>query len=148
MACALADGTRPLPGGLIHQTHGWRVEHCTGPLGVGTLIVKPKRHVLYVSELNDDEATEMGPLLHQTATAVRELTDAQQVYICLWSHGPVHIHYVVQPALAETIEGFGVYGPKMQAAQFLRGEVVDPTPAAAFADRARNWFNAHRRDRG
>jgi hypothetical protein len=46
LACDLTEGRVPLPGGLIHETSRWRVEHCVGPLGVGTLIVKPKRHVL------------------------------------------------------------------------------------------------------
>jgi hypothetical protein len=41
MACALSDGRLPLPGGLIHRTAYWRVEHCIGPLGLGTLTVEP-----------------------------------------------------------------------------------------------------------
>jgi diadenosine tetraphosphate (Ap4A) HIT family hydrolase len=53
------------------------VEHCVGPLGVGTLIAKPKRHVLHVAELTDREAAEMGPLLRATACAVQDLTGAK-----------------------------------------------------------------------
>jgi diadenosine tetraphosphate (Ap4A) HIT family hydrolase len=143
LACDLTAGVVPVPGGLIFETEGWRVEHCVGPLGVGTLVVKPKRHVLYLADITENEAREMGPLLRNTATAVRELTKASQVYVCLWSHGPVHIHYVVQPALPETIAEFGVYGPRMQAAMFARGGSVDAGAAAAFAERARSWF-AHR----
>lgn len=45
IACDLTHGRRDLPGGLIHETPHWRVEHCIGPLGVGTLVVKPLRHV-------------------------------------------------------------------------------------------------------
>jgi len=143
LACDLTAGVIPVPGGLIFETEGWRVEHCVGPLGVGTLVVKPKRHVLHLADITQDEALEMGPLLKDTATAVRDLTEASQVYVCLWSHGPVHIHYVVQPALPETIAEFGVYGPGLQAAMFARGGSVDPCLAAAFAERARSWF-AHR----
>ena len=79
LACDLTAGEAPLPGGVILETELWRVEHCVGPLGVGTLIVKPRRHVLYVSDLTTAEAVEMGPLLHRTATVVRELTPASQV---------------------------------------------------------------------
>jgi len=39
LACDLAAGRQPLPGGVIHQTESWLVEHCVGPLGLGTLIV-------------------------------------------------------------------------------------------------------------
>jgi hypothetical protein len=41
LACDLAEGRLPLPGGRIHETTHWLVEHCVGPLAVGTLIVKP-----------------------------------------------------------------------------------------------------------
>ncbi len=39
--CDLSHGRVHLPGGSIHRTDHWVVEHCAGPLGVGTLIVKP-----------------------------------------------------------------------------------------------------------
>jgi diadenosine tetraphosphate (Ap4A) HIT family hydrolase len=100
LACDLAEGRRPLPGGVIHATPGWLVEHCVGPLGVGTLVVKPRRHVVHVAELGDDEAAELGPLLRRTARHVSELTAPEQVYVTLWSHAggrPGHIHWVVQP---------------------------------------------------
>jgi diadenosine tetraphosphate (Ap4A) HIT family hydrolase len=140
LACELATGALPLPGGLIYETTRWRVEHCVGPLGVGTLVVKPKRHVLRVADLNETEAHEMGPLLRRVAAAVDDLTRADQVYVCLWSHGPVHLHYVVQPATADVVAEFGAYGPRMQAAMFARGEPVDPQAANVFAQRARRWF--------
>jgi diadenosine tetraphosphate (Ap4A) HIT family hydrolase len=66
----LADGEVELPGGCIRETGSWRVEHCLGPLGVGTLIVKPKRHLLHVADLNPDEAAELGPLLREASMVV------------------------------------------------------------------------------
>jgi diadenosine tetraphosphate (Ap4A) HIT family hydrolase len=71
-ACDLAAGRRELPGGRIHETGHWIVEHCVGPLGLGTLLVKPARHVTSVAELDDDEVAEMGPLLQPATTAVIE----------------------------------------------------------------------------
>ena len=41
LACDLIPGVRELPGGRIRTTGHWVVEHCVGPLGVGTLVVKP-----------------------------------------------------------------------------------------------------------
>lgn len=140
LACDLASGRLPLPGGAIHQTESWRVEHCVGPLGVGTLVVKPKRHVLRVSELTEAESAELGPLLQRTAAVVDDLLEPDQVYVCLWSHAggvPVHIHYVVQPITRELIERHGAHGPRLQAAMFQTGA---PPPADAverFAERAR-----------
>src|SRR5438270_12275711 len=105
MACELADGRRHLPGGRIHRTVHWVVEHCVGPLGLGTLIVKPERHVTAVADLSPGEAAELGPLLRQASAVAHELAGdpsdpVEQVYNCLWSHAggrPVHIHYVIQP---------------------------------------------------
>jgi diadenosine tetraphosphate (Ap4A) HIT family hydrolase len=61
LACRLASGEEPLLGGTVLAARGWRVEHCIGPLGVGTLIVKPARHLLRLAELDDEEAAELGP---------------------------------------------------------------------------------------
>ena len=44
LGCGLTGGKLDLPGGRIYATEHWVVEHCIGPLGVGTLIVKPLRH--------------------------------------------------------------------------------------------------------
>jgi hypothetical protein len=62
------------------------------------------------------------------------------MYVC-GRNGPVHIHYVVQPALPNVVSEFGVYGPRMQAAMFAQGGSVDPHDAEAFADAARAWFS-------
>jgi diadenosine tetraphosphate (Ap4A) HIT family hydrolase len=75
-----------LPGGVIHATSRWLVEHTVGPLGVGTLIVKTKRHATRVSQLEEPEAAELGPLLRETAAVVDELVAPEQVYVWLFSH--------------------------------------------------------------
>jgi diadenosine tetraphosphate (Ap4A) HIT family hydrolase len=126
LACDLLVGRRRCPGGTIAETSRWAVQHCVGPLGVGTLIVKPKRHVLHVGELDPDEAAELGPLLRRTAAAVTTVFDPEQVYVCLWSHAdgvPGHIHWVVQPVEASTDPARR--GPHLQAAMFDRGELPD-----------------------
>lgn len=143
LACDLASGRVPLPGGLIHETAAWRVEHCVGPLGLGTLVVKPKRHVLRVSELIAEENRELGPLLRRTAAVLDELLAPEQVYVCLWSHAggvPVHIHYVVQPVTRELIERHGTYGPRLQAAMFQTEAPPAADAVEALAVRARGGF--------
>lgn len=142
LACDLAEGRIALPGGVIHETRHWLVEHCVGPLGVGTLIVKPKRHAVHVWELDDLEATELGQLLQRTAAVVFDLTSPHQVYVCLWSHHggvPVHIHFVVQPVTKEQRERLGG-GPFLQAAMFEAGELPPVDEVEAFAEEARRAF--------
>ena len=143
LACDLAAGRRPLPGGRIHETPHWIVEHCFGPLGVGTLLVKPARHVTSVGELDDAEAAELGPLLRRAAQVVDESVEPEQVYVGLWSHAGrtrVHVHFVVQPATTAAIEATGQYGPHLQAAMFDRDEFPPNDEVDRFADRARGRF--------
>jgi diadenosine tetraphosphate (Ap4A) HIT family hydrolase len=129
------------PGGCIHQTDHWYVDHCIGPLGVGTLIVKPKRHVVGVADLQAAEAAELGLVLQQAAAVVSALEQPEQVYVTLWSHMhavPGHIHFVVQPVTrARMNEHDGRHGVRLQVEMFDRRIDPDPAEAAAFADRAR-----------
>jgi diadenosine tetraphosphate (Ap4A) HIT family hydrolase len=121
------------------------VEHCVGPLGVGTLVVKPVRHVTGVDELSDDEAAELGPLLRRASRVARELTAAEQVYNCLWSHAgrrPGHLHYVVQPVGAQQVARHDAVGPELQMAMFTLDELPDPEEVERFAESARELFAA------
>jgi ATP adenylyltransferase len=145
LACSLADGRRPRPGGLIHRSEHWLVEHCIGPLGLGTLIVKPVRHVTAVGDLTVEESMELGPLLRQASQVASQLVATIQVYNCLWSHAggvPVHIHYVVQPVTREQIDRCGGQGPKLQLSMFEEGKPPDPEEVVRLAARARELFAA------
>jgi diadenosine tetraphosphate (Ap4A) HIT family hydrolase len=143
LACDLTAGRRPLPGGLIHGTPHWLIEHCVGPLGVGTLIVKPRRHVTAVAELSDAEAKELGPLLRRTSAVVSRLVEAEQVYNCLWSHaGGVrgHLHYVVQPVTKQQMSAFDAHGPGLTLAMFRSGRLPDAEDVERVAEQARRLF--------
>jgi diadenosine tetraphosphate (Ap4A) HIT family hydrolase len=139
LACeSIAAGTAP--GGCIHETSRWFVDHCVGPLGVGTLIVKPKRHLVHVADLDDSESGELGGLLRQASAVVTDLVQPDQVYVTLWSHAggvPVHIHFVVQPVTKGRMDEYGLYGPRLQVEMFGRNVAPDPNAATAFAERAR-----------
>jgi diadenosine tetraphosphate (Ap4A) HIT family hydrolase len=146
MACDLISGAEPPPGGTIHRSAHWVVEHCLGPLGVGTLIVKPIRHVVHLADLEAAEAAELGALLRQAAAAVTELANPEQVYTCLWSHTnrqPVHIHYVVQPVSTELMQQYDAYGPLLQVAMFQSNEMPPLPEVEDFAARAASWFAAN-----
>jgi diadenosine tetraphosphate (Ap4A) HIT family hydrolase len=143
LACDLADGKVPLPGGRIYETEGWVVEHCIGPLGAGTLIVKPKRHVTAVADLSEEEAAELGPLLHKASHVAATLVPAEQVYNCLWSHAggqPGHIHYVVQPVTAAQIAAHDAFGPALQVAMFGDGKALGDAAVADLAAQAKRAF--------
>jgi hypothetical protein len=103
-------------------------------------IVKPTRHVLRVADLSASEAAELGPLLWRATQVVSELSRPAQVYVNLWSSGPVHIHWVVQPITTE--QETDSRGPFLQAAMFAAGTALDHDQAARYAERAREAWPA------
>ena len=142
-ACDLTNGQIDLPGGTIHQTRYWVAEHCTGPLGVGTVIVKPLRHCEHMWELTPDESAELGPLLQEMSDMIRRLLTPDQIYVCLWSHGSWrlhHLHFVVQPVWQYLSERFDKPGPYLQTAMFDSREALDRSAVDAFCDRARSFM--------
>lgn len=64
----------------MFESERWRVGHCVGPLGVGTLLIKPKRHVTRVSDLDSRQAAEQGPLLQRAAKVIDALMAPEQTY--------------------------------------------------------------------
>ncbi|MFF3454591.1 HIT family protein [Streptomyces sp. NPDC002730] len=145
LACGLTAGTDFLPGGPILRTGTWVVEHCVGPLGLGTLVVKPIRHVIHVADLTAEESGELGPLLRRVSSAVTETMEPEQVYVCLWSHAgavPGHIHFVVQPALKDDLARYDAYGPALQMAMLEAGQLPDEAAVADVCARLRTVLAA------
>ncbi len=128
----------------MYRTSHWLVEHCVGPLGLGTLVVKPTRHVTAVADLTEAEAVELGPLLQRSSSVASHLVDAEQVYNCLWSHAggkPAHIHYVVQPVTKDQIDAIGMYGPSLQTAMFASNACPSSEDVERIAVEARRLFS-------
>jgi ATP adenylyltransferase len=148
LGCDLLAGRRPLPGGVVHQTPNWVVNHAVGPLNVGTLVVAPREHVVAVSELDERAADELGPVLRTTAKVVDELCRPEQVYVCLWSHGESerkHLHFVVQPVTSDLVRSYGgLRSEQLQAMMFRTGTEPPAEQVAAFCAEVRAWFRSRR----
>ncbi|MBI2781464.1 MAG: hypothetical protein HYX55_06690 [Chloroflexi bacterium] len=144
-ACELIERPEGVAGGRIATLGNWVVEHCIGPLGVGTVIVKPARHVVHLADLNAAEATELGAVLARVAQAVTlaasEVGNGPgQVYATLWSHAdrkPGHIHFVVQPVSDALMAEHDAHGPELQVRMFRAGEQMEPAAMIAAAERIR-----------
>ena len=143
LACDLSAGRRELPGGSIYTGHLWAVEHCVGPLPVGTLICKPRRHCEHIWELTAEEADELGPLLRRATQVIQQLSQPDQVYVCLWSHAgwqPGHIHFVLQPVWRAQAEQHSQPGPLLQAELFAANQAPSTVEVTLYADQARALF--------
>lgn len=148
LGCDLLAGRQALPGGIIHQTLSWAVNHAVGPLNLGTLVVAPREHIVSVADLDGAAAGELGPLLRQAASVTEHLCRPEQVYVCLWSHGAAgrkHLHFVVQPVTAEVRLAYGgLRTEQLQAAMLKTGQAPPAAQIEQFCDEARR----HWRSRG
>jgi diadenosine tetraphosphate (Ap4A) HIT family hydrolase len=145
LACDLIEHPERVPGGRIATLGTWVVEHCIGPLGIGTVVVKPARHVVHLADLSQSEAAELGPVLARVASAVTRAASYAgnppvQVYACLWSHAdrkPGHIHFVIQPVSDALMAEHDAHGPELQVRMFKAGDEMDPGSMQAAAERIR-----------
>jgi len=145
LGCNLTNGKLDLPGGRIYATQHWVVEHCIGPLGVGTLIVKPFRHCVHSWELTDEEVKELGPLLRRVATTIHAILKPDQIYVCLWSHAgwkPGHLHFVLQPSWNHLKQEHKRPGPFLQVEMFKSNARRPRYEIEAFAEEARKVIQA------
>lgn len=146
LACELIENPGQVPGGRIATIGHWVVEHCVGPLGVGTVVVKPIRHVIHLAQLEPTEAAELGPLLARVARAVtlgssEAGSPSSQVYVCLWSHAerePGHIHFVIQPVGDAVMAQHDAHGPELQVRMFEASEPMERQAMVDAAERIRS----------
>lgn len=81
------------PGGYIYEDEHWMVCHAPGKLGpLGTLFIESRRHFLDYSEMTQEEADALGPLLKRVYQALRQHTDAERIYQLSTMEGQPHLH--------------------------------------------------------
>lgn len=142
LGCDFASGRETPPGGVVLRTGSWIVNHCVGPLGLGTLVVAPTRHATRVTELTEPEVEELGRLLRRCCQVIEALLVPEQTYVCLWSHGPDgprHLHWVVQPVTADLVEAHGgKRSEELQLAMFEAADHPNRADVEAFCAEARS----------
>lgn len=101
MACEVLAGAIAAPGGVIHETAHWSVDHAIPRWVRGWLIIKPKRHVEHLAELSPDEASELGPLVQAASAAVACVLEPERVYVLSLGEEVHHVHLHVIPRYGE-----------------------------------------------
>ena len=146
LGCEIVAGRRDVPGGVVHQTRHWIVNHAVGRLNLGTLIVAPREHVVAVADLDDDATAELGTLLRGAARVVEGICQPEQTYVCVWSHGRSerrHLHILVQPVTTALVAQYGgLRSEQLQARVMATGEPPDPAAVERFCADARQRFAA------
>jgi len=92
-----------VPGGIIYEDPIVYAGHAYRAAGdvdtyLGYLIAEPKRHVVGLGALTDDEAASLGRLVNDLAKVLRSSEGAEHVYSFVYGDGDVeHLHVHIVP---------------------------------------------------
>ncbi|MGF1569753.1 MAG: HIT family protein [Nodosilinea sp.] len=140
MACQILAGSRQVAGGTIAENPWWLADHCLGPYGLGSVVIKTKAHRENLWNLTPAEATSLGPFMQQMSAAVAGAMGAERVYVSLWvDQPPYHVHFVLQPRYPDNTQELGLKGLELQVFRTLGKPPTDAEMAAA-ADRIRAYL--------
>jgi diadenosine tetraphosphate (Ap4A) HIT family hydrolase len=94
----------------IHRTANWDVVHAFGTSVEGWLVLVARRHITAVSDMTDDEAAELGPLVKNVSLAVQAVAGCDKTYVVQFAehrdHPHVHVHVIPRaPDLPEEHQG-------------------------------------------
>jgi diadenosine tetraphosphate (Ap4A) HIT family hydrolase len=82
--CQTERGDQAPPGGWIYDDGTWRAGHVPeGWAPAGTVVVEARRHFLDFTEMNADETATFATAIGKVMAAIKEVTNADRVY--LWS---------------------------------------------------------------
>ena len=141
LACQIMAGEVEVPGGVIAENDWWIADHCVGPYGIGSVVVKTKAHRENLWDLNAAETAALGPFLQQISQAVAHALAAERVYVSLWVDSPpYHVHFVVQPRYPGQHE-LGLRGLELQVYRTL-SHPPSPEEMAEAASRVKAYLEA------
>jgi diadenosine tetraphosphate (Ap4A) HIT family hydrolase len=131
-ACAEIAGTRAAPGGIIFDNGLWFVSHHTGEFtDPGELIVKSRRHCESLSELSQEEADALGPVLRSAVRAIERVVPAERIYAVSFNERVRHLHFLLLPRTADMPRGHVISDLYRRGRSLLRraGLSRNPTPS-------------------
>ncbi|GAA2758940.1 HIT family protein [Actinopolymorpha rutila] len=112
--CGRGDDDRLPSEYLIAFDDQWSVVHTHSSGVLGWLILQPRRHVIDLAELTDEEAASLGVWQVRLARALADVMGTPKAYVAEFGESPgshLHFHVVGRPAgLAPERVGPGVFG--------------------------------------
>lgn len=99
---------------LIAYDPHWRIVHATGSALPGWLVLVPRRHVMELADLTDEESAGLGHWQVRLARALRTEFGVSKTYVMELGELPgfhLHFHVVPRPTdLAAELRGPNVFG--------------------------------------
>jgi len=90
----------------IYRAPHWDVAHCYETALPGWLILIVRRHIESLDELTDSEAVELGRLITNISSALKEVTGCVKTYVLQFAESPQHphVHFHIIPRMADLPE--------------------------------------------
>jgi diadenosine tetraphosphate (Ap4A) HIT family hydrolase len=130
--CAELDGRVPVPGGILFQDASWQVAHHAGPwTDPGELIVKARRHVESLAQLNEAETASLGPVLRAAVAAVERVVRPERVYVASYGERVRHVHFFLLPRTTSLPAGHVLSDVYRRGRSLLRQYGIAANPTAA-----------------
>ena len=138
-SCILCDPERAsaeLSRIVVWEDDLWRLSTTVFGAVPGFSYLEPKRHIPHLTDLDGPEASTFGAVLAKVATALRETTGADLVYVYIFGGGVPHLHVHLGPhregdALnTAIIRGAVTYETLPNGATRMRSADFPPRPEA------------------
>ena len=97
LACDVNNLRIVPPGGTILGTDTWVADHSIPPMVRGYLILKPRRHVTTVADLDPAEAADLGQVAQRLMAAMREVLAPERIYMFAFGESVAHLHFHLMP---------------------------------------------------
>jgi diadenosine tetraphosphate (Ap4A) HIT family hydrolase len=97
IACEVNAGRVNPPGGRIYEDRYWIADHGLDRLVRGYVVLKPRRHVHELADLEVDEALALGPAMRRVVAAIRSALAPDRVYVCSFAETVHHVHFHLLP---------------------------------------------------
>jgi diadenosine tetraphosphate (Ap4A) HIT family hydrolase len=97
LLCAPAASDRELRRVQVWEDDHWRLTVSLFAEVPGFSYLEPKRHVPHITDLDGDEAQTFGIVMGRVTSALREVTEAEVVYVYIFGEGIPHLHVHLAP---------------------------------------------------
>ncbi len=138
LVCRKQHGYLPPPGGILYEDELVFASHSFIPQDeertyLGLLFLEPRRHILGLDELTDEEGQRLGLMAARLSRALRAVTEAEQIYMFVLGHHVPHLHLWLVPRYLGTPHEY--WGMRLEEwPDAPRGDLRE---IAAFCDRLR-----------
>lgn len=87
----------------IYRTTSWDVVHSYDTALLGWIVLVSRRHIDAISQMTENEAIELGKLIHQVSLILEEVTDCIKTYVIQFAESlqHPHVHFHIVPRMAD-----------------------------------------------